>query len=654
MKKKNYRNLLRGMRVSFTYWRAIILAVSAALLVGVLWGGNIAVLIYPVIEIAYKKKTFTVYVDEKIAAADAELQQLQALPLSDETKVAHLAHSKVLWAEWKLNAYRYARPWVEKYTPHSPYQTVVFLVIIALVGTLLKACVVVVHTLLTTHIVTSTLCLIRERFFATLLRYEVNYFSQTGTSEAMSRFLGDTGTLASGFGVIYGTMIREPVKLLVCISVAAYISWPLLLVTLIVVPLAFFAVRWIAKSLRRIALASMQEMVRVFGRLDESVRSIRIVKAFTQERYERAKFHRINKKVYKWAMKGAKYDALTQPLTEILGIVMMSLAILVGVYLLLTQRLSIFGIPMMSRPMDEGSLLLFYAMLAGAAEPARKLTGIFQSFQAAAVAADRVYAMLDRDIPLVDPPHPRVCPRHHESLRFENVQFYYNADKPVLRGIDLVIPFGETIAFVGPNGCGKSTLLSLIPRFADPTGGRVLLDGVPLTEVRQRNLRQQMGIVTQDTILFGESVLENIRYGNMFASREEVIDAAKRAFAHEFIIEELSDGYETEVGQGGSRLSGGQRQRIALARAILRDPAIFLLDEATSQIDLSSEHKIHQAMANFVGKRTTIIVTHRLSAISLADRIAVIQNGVIADCGTHNDLFGKNEYYTKLYRSQEE
>lgn len=678
--------------MSFTFWRSIILAIAAALAVGLLWGGNIAILIYPVIEVAYKNKTFTTWLDERIEEAESELREsyesqlppeiLEAAKNNAENADAENAaelHAKnddksesvekarrdaqkhdakknnVLekkTIEWKLTWYYFARPYIEKYTPHTPYQTVIFLVIIALAGTLIKALLVIVHVLLTTHIVTSTLCLFRERFFAKLLAYEVNYFSRSGTAEAKSRFLGDTGTMAGGFGIIFGSMIREPIKLVVCLFVAAWISWQLLLVTMIVLPVAFVSVRWIAKSLRRISLASMKEMVRVFGRLDETINSIRIIKAFTQERHERAKFRQINKKVYRWAMKGAKYDALTQPLTEVLGITMMALALLVGVYLLLTQRTEIFGVPMMSSPMNEGSLILFYAMLAGAAEPARKLTGIFQSFQAASVAADRVYAMLDREIPLVDPPHPFICPRHTQSLLFEDVHFSYTPERSVLRGINLEIRFGETLAFVGPNGCGKSTLLSLIPRFADPTRGQIVLDGVPIQSVKQQRLREQMGIVTQDTILFDETVAENIRYGNAFASLDEVLDASQRALAHEFIVRELPDAYETLVGQGGGRLSGGQRQRIALARAILRDPSILLLDEATSQIDLHSEHQIHAALKSFVGTRTTIIVTHRLSAITLADRIAVMQNGIIEDCDTHEKLFGRNAYYTQLYQTQ--
>jgi ATP-binding cassette subfamily B protein/subfamily B ATP-binding cassette protein MsbA len=242
--------------------------------------------------------------------------------------------------------------------------------------------------------------------------------------------------------------------------------------------------------------------------------------------------------------------------------------------------------------------------------------------------------------------------RHHRYLVFDHVSYRYTSQQPVLEDIDLRIPFGETIALVGPNGCGKTTLASLVPRFFDPVKGGVRLDGVDLRDVRLQDLRSQIGIVTQETLLFDDTVLNNIRYGCPQATREQVIEAAKQAHAHKFIEQKLEDGYDTVVGQGGGRLSGGQRQRIALARAILRDPAILILDEATSQIDLESEQLIHKVLEQFIRHRTTLIVTHRLATLALADRVIVVQGGRIDDIGTHEQLLARSELYARLHQIQ--
>ena len=250
-----------------------------------------------------------------------------------------------------------------------------------------------------------------------------------------------------------------------------------------------------------------------------------------------------------------------------------------------------------------------------------------------------------------NPKQPVPFQRHHRDLTFENVGFAYQPGKPVLEERRILqIAFGETIAIVGPNGCGKSTLANLIPRFADPTAGVVKLDGVPLPDMRIRDVRRQIGLVTQETMLFDDTIFNNIRYGSPDATREQVIEAAKQAHAHRFIEHELPNGYETSAGALGNCLSGGQRQRIALARAILRDPPILILDEATSQVDLESEQAIQQVLEKFTRGRTTIIITHRLAVLSLADRIVVMQAGRILDVGRHDELLGRCALYRRLYQ----
>jgi ATP-binding cassette subfamily B protein/subfamily B ATP-binding cassette protein MsbA len=347
-------------------------------------------------------------------------------------------------------------------------------------------------------------------------------------------------------------------------------------------------------------------------------------------------------------MKIAKYESFVNPTIELFGILMICIAVIVGAYLVMGDRTDIWGIPMLAEPMDMGWLILFFAMMVGASDPARRLSDVFTQFQSASAAADRVYSMIDRAVPIRDPENPLPMPKHQQSIRFDHVSFEYDPNHPVLNDVSLDIKFGECITILGPSGCGKSTLLSLIPRFADANKGQVLIDGLKTDSVRLRDLRQQIGLVTQEPVLFDETVLENIRYGRADATQEEIIVAAKQAFAHDFIEKELPEGYETMVGPGGGRLSGGQRQRIALARAFLRNPSIFLLDEATSQIDIQSERMIHEALSVFKQGRTTIMISHRLSAATLADRIVLMDEGKIVAVGTHEELMQSSPEYVRL------
>ena len=373
----------------------------------------------------------------------------------------------------------------------------------------------------------------------------------------------------------------------------------------------------------------------IYETLSETLGGIKLIKAFTMEPAEHNKFEKSSKEYYHRQMRIAIYNAIVSPLVETLGIVMVLVASVMGGYLVLGQHTHILGIKISDIALTHGDMSIFFAMLAGMSDPARRLSGEFSNIQQAVAAADRVYEVLDREQKIV---------RRAESRRAAAAQalaassktsvFQYNAEKPVLRGVSLDVRAGETIAIVGPNGCGKTTLLQLLPRFYDPTGGRVTIEGTDIKDVSLRDLRMRFGLVSQEILMFNDTVENNIRYGKPDATMAEIEAAARTAHAHTFIIEKLPEGYQSLVGPSGSRLSGGQRQRISLARAILRDPEILLLDEATSQIDIESEQLIFEVLEKFSRDRTTFMITHRMSMISLADRVVVMDHGQIVDTGT--------------------
>ena len=660
-------NFRRVVRMAIRYKLTFAASIFSALVVAVFWVANIGT-IYPVVEVIFEGQSMQQWIDLKIeenqtaiATKSAEATELreQLTALGDggdrqqrknlQSEVANL-ETELTSASATLRGCKIAKPYIDDYLPGSPFQTLLVITGLLVVGTLIKDVFLVFNGVLVARMAQLATFDLRKLFYRRTLRMDLAAFTEDGTADLMSRFTNDMSQVASGLESLFGRLVREPLKMFACLAAAAFICWRLLLLTMIITPIAVFSIRWLAKMLKRANRRAMEEMALIYATLEETFRSIKIVKAFTNERRERAQFHEDNKRYYHKAMRIARYNSLSHPLTEVMGIAAISLAMTAGAWLILSQETHLFGIRMSDAPLSRGAMLTFFVLMAGMADPLRKMSSIFSNLQAGSAAADRIFSRLDRRPQIREPIRPAPFHRHNRDLTFENVGFAYYTDKPVLEEVNLKIAFGETIAIVGPNGCGKSTLANLIPRFADPTSGVVKLDGVPLGDMRLRNLRGQIGLVTQETMLFDDTIFNNIRYGAYNASREQVIEAAKQAHAHRFIENELPNGYESSAGALGNRLSGGQRQRIALARAILRDPAILILDEATSQIDLESEQAIQQVLEKFTRDRTTILITHRLSVLSLADRIVVMEGGRILDVGSHDELLARCTLYRRLYQ----
>jgi ATP-binding cassette subfamily B protein/subfamily B ATP-binding cassette protein MsbA len=403
--------------------------------------------------------------------------------------------------------------------------------------------------------------------------------------------------------------------------------------------------------MKRATRRCLERMSNIYKLLQETFANIRVVKVFAREPYERRRFNEATKDYYHKAMWVVKLDALAGPIIELLGVTAIALALIAGAYLVLGKHTSIFGLKMTEHPLEAETLLQLYALLAAIADPVRKLSSVYTKIQSGSAASDRIFASMDRSARVqINSTGPRL-PRHAGDIEFRNVCFSYEPAQPVLTGINLRVGHGETVALVGKNGSGKSTLVGLLPRFYDPDHGSVLIDGIDIRTAHLRTLRRQVGVVTQRPTLFDDTIHNNIAYGRRRSSREDVEAAARLAGAHEFIVKQPR-GYETRLGELGDKVSGGQKQKLTLARALLRNPSILILDEFTSGYDAESEVEIYTTLREFRRGRTVFIIAHRLNTLEVADRIVVLDNQTVAAVGTHAELLKVCPLYQRLYEAQ--
>lgn len=651
----------RALRIALRYPLTVVFCWATSLLVAVFWAANLAA-VWPVVDAVMHGHSIPQWLQVDVDTQLAELERIDHERWAEAQAMAHASPESVAghvhaianlrdqeaYVHERLESVRWVQPIAERWLPDTPFETLGCVCAFILVGTLIKNLFRVANLVLEARLANLVTYDLRKEYFRHLLRLDLAEFSERGRGDLMNRCTSDLNAIGVGVQVVYGQAVREPLKMIACFCGAAWISWRLLLITMVVAPLAAVAVRTLGKSLKRANRRAMEELSGIYETLTETLSSIRVIRTFTREAAERARFRKSLRQLYSRQMKIAFYDSLASPLTENLGVAMVVLAAMAGGYLVLNGETHLLGVRISETPLTHGQMSAFFAMLAGMSDPARRLSGVFNWYQRGSAAAERVFEVLDREPTTVERPDAVAPPSPWKSLRFEGVSFQYTSEKLVLDKIELEVRWGETLAIVGPNGCGKSTLLALPPRLYDPTEGRVTLDGLDLRDLKLRELRERIGVVSQQAQLFNETVAENIALGKPGATQEEIEAAARKAHAHGFITERLAEGYDTLVGPNGGRLSGGQRQRVALARAILRDPELLILDEATSQVDVESERLIHEALAEFTQRRTTLLITHRPSTLALADRVAVMDHGRLVDVGTSDELADRCDLFRRL------
>ena len=669
-----------GRLIPFVLRQRTALLVSVALSIGAaLFAVAQLSLVYPAMKLLLEGKTYDQHIRaeyelaetavkkeaKRLAELELQLQDPEWLAKAPESEKRLVrrdfqkTQADLKKATWNASTFRWREANVLPLLPSDPFDFLAFVLATLLVLTLLKETCAYFQEMLVGSVVQRVMQSLRQQLFRRTLKLDQQTLALETTPKLMSRFTFDLTQVAHGMVLLGGKIVVEPIKAALCIGFAFAANWRLTLLAFICAPLLAMLFGGLGKKLKKAAQRQMESMSRIYRVLDETFSSFRVVQAYRNERLHRRRLVQEHRVYYEKTMRILRIDALVSPSVEFLAMCAVFIASLPGAYLVLRQKTSIWGIQLAAEQMTVSDLALLYTCMAGVLDPGRKLSGIYSKLKKSATACTRVFAWMDRH-PLVETAtSPCPLPRHSRSIEFDHVTFHYaqldsdELGRKVLDDVSVTIPFGATVAVVGDNGCGKSTLVNLLPRFFDPHAGRVLLDGIDLIDADPSQLRSQIGVVTQETLLFDRSIAENIRYGKREATDEEIQIAAEKAYVTDF-VSQLPDGFSTQVGDKGHRLSGGQRQRVALARAILRDPAILILDEATSAIDTQSEQCIHQTLHSFARDRTTLIVTHAMtpSLLSCVTHVLVMESGRAISFGSHESVLKTCPQYQRLFDAQ--
>ncbi|HKT34247.1 MAG TPA: lipid A export permease/ATP-binding protein MsbA [Nitrospira sp.] len=481
---------------------------------------------------------------------------------------------------------------------------------------------------------------VRQELFGKMVRLPVQYHDANTSGRLVSRVINDVTLMANAIAGVLKDVFQQGLTFLAMLVVIFYQNWKLGSMSIVVIPLAVVTMMRMGKRLRALGKSGQEQMGDMASTLQETLSGIRMVKAYGREDAEAERFKESNKAFLSTTMKSIQVSSLGSSHIEVIGVVGVALIIWYG------------GSLVISGEMTPGAFFSFLAAMFMVFTPLRRLSGSNNTIQQALAAAERVFGVIDLETEQETDRGRLVMPPIARSVVYQDVTFLYDGQTiPALSDVDLVIQAGEMVAVVGSSGSGKSTLANLLPRFYQPTAGAVLIDGVDIQSYTLASLRAQIGIVSQEVVLFDDTVFNNIAFGRQNATEADVMQAAKLAYAHEF-VERLPQGYATMVGEKGIKLSGGERQRLAIARAILRDPPLLILDEATSALDTESERVVQLALSNLMAHRTTLVIAHRLSTVQRADRIVVLDRGTIVEAGTHEELLLRGGQYKRLHSLQ--
>ena len=480
---------------------------------------------------------------------------------------------------------------------------------------------------------------VRSVLFRKFQRMPLSYYDKQQTGTVMSYITNDVAVMQSAIVDNLIELVTESSILIGSLAMMIYLDWKLSLLTLMTIPLVGFAMKIFGRKLKRSSTVIQERAAEITSLLQESISAIRVVKSFVRESYEIKRFEEQNWRNFQAAMKNVKLTSLLTPTVEFLAAIAVTFIVWFG------------GYEVVNEVITAGELVAFLTYAVNLANPVKRLSRVYAAIQKAMAAAERVFNVMDLDEKITDVPDAKPLPPIKGKVEFKDITFSYKEGQPAIQHISLTAEPGQMIALVGPSGSGKSTIANLIPRFYDVDSGVISIDGHDIRQVTADSLREQIGLVPQETMLFSTSVMENIRYGRLDATDEEVVEAARAANAEEF-IKDLPEGYDTKLGERGLNLSGGQRQRLAIARAILKNPRVLILDEATSALDTESEKIVQDALDKLMVGRTSFVIAHRLSTIFNADQIFVVENGHLREHGTHEELLAAGGLYSNLYNIQ--
>ena len=538
------KNFTRALRDSMRYWKAILLATLCSLVVAALWGGNIGAL-FPVIQVTMGEESLQHWVETKIATAQEQITELSSEILTLERQLSKVEGEERYTIERQISQLRAEKgnqeasvrssrriqPWIERFVPSDPFQTVVLVIVLVIIGTFVKHLFILLNTMIVARI-SADLCRgIRLQVFERAMTIDRVGFAKYGISGFTTHITATTDMLAGGILNLYGGAVREPLKILACLAGACYISWRLLLISLIIAPLVTYLIVWLSKRIKSVCRRTLAKAQNFQHVMLEALGSIQTVQAYGMEGTEQKRFDATTLDLVRLTIKGAFYNALSRPITELLGIGMVGTTVVIGAYLVLNHETHLMGIRITNTPLSVSTMMLFFGLLIGASDPVRKLSAVFSSINTGIAAADILYPLLDGETQITSPAHPQKVARPHHLLELQGLSFAYQGDNYVLRDINLKIEHGEKIALIGANGSGKSSLVHLICRFYDPQHGAIKLDGVNLRDIALEDLRSRIGLVIQQTELFHDTIMYNIRYGSLDATDKQVQRAAELACA---------------------------------------------------------------------------------------------------------------------------